>query len=322
MRHFCTLADENYLDKALAMYESLEEYMSEPFSLHFLAASDEALKRLSRFTHKTQQHLSIYNLEELKDAERDFQILCNNHKANPNNISPYHYALASFFTFYLFKHMHIDHCLYTDADIMFYRDPFEIFQAMQNRSVGLITHKHRPFCKGVRDVGYYNVGIIFFNNDNVGYEILEWWKDVVLHPHNPFAPIYNFCGDQKYLELFEELTDKNNIQILDYWIGHGAPWNFSMFEFVKDDSIIWNDPEHFVLDIDQIRQPLHFIHFSHFIPDYDKDTYKKDWHGEWGNILDHPSKENPVVRRYYDDYFDKLKNVRNKYEYCFRNDSI
>ena len=307
MKNFCVLTDINYMGRARAMVESIEAYMSEAYTIHFLADGDDAYKII---TDANYDNVSIYQLSDLREFDKEFDVLVANHVSRPNEITPYHYALASFFTNYLFKKHEIAECLYVDADILFYSDPLDIFKAVENKSVGLVTHKHRPFCRRERDVGYYNVGIIYFRNDNIGSEILEWWKDVVLHPDNPFAPIYNFCGDQKYLELFEEFCGTEPIEVLDYKIGHAAPWNFPMMEFEGPD-IIWKDPEGFVLkDKGQLQQKLVFIHFSHFTPNFKDNTYEVDWGGEWGNILYHPSKDVQNVSSYYDDYFEKLKDLQ------------
>ena len=58
----------------------------------------------------------------------------------------------------------------------------------------------------------------------------------------------------------------------------------------------------------EITQKLCFVHFSHFRPDYDNDSYKIDFENEWGNIL--PQKG---VQEIYDNYFKLCKNTKNKY---------
>jgi hypothetical protein len=44
---FCTIADKNYLTKALAMYQSLTENL-EQFTLYFLCLDDETFLKLEQ----------------------------------------------------------------------------------------------------------------------------------------------------------------------------------------------------------------------------------------------------------------------------------
>ena len=116
-----------------------------------------------------------------------------------------------------------------------------------------------------------------------------------MDPSNEWFDKYGAVGDQVYLEGFAPLFGEENVAVLDEHIGHGAPWNLSLYEYEGHD-IIWNGK----------KQKLVFIHFSHFTPDFKNNTYSRDRSGEWNCVLNNP---NPFIIKYYDNYFERLKDV-------------
>jgi hypothetical protein len=98
------------------------------------------------------------------------------------------------------------------------------------------------------------------------------------------------------LELFASLFGQDNLAFPDNTIGHGAPWNFRLYQY-DGDYIVWNGK----------RQLVFFNHFSHFVPDFEHDTYKVAYGKEWGDCVVHEQ-----VRKWYDEYFAEAKRVREK----------
>lgn len=293
MRTLTTLSDQYYLDKGIAMFESVKRLM-EGFNLYYLC--------LDRFTFDTLSGIDARLIPMFIDYEfrdnKDFELLAKNNKSNPNDHSDFHFALGSFFTNYIMEKKSPESILYIDADILFYKSLEVIFEAMEGNSIGLILHRHNKI--GAK-VGGYNVGVIYFRNNDVGRKCLKWWRDVVLDKNNKWYETHGMCGDQKYLELFEPLFGKENIKILDEdIIGHGAPWNFTLYNYFNDKSIIkWKE----------IIQILVFNHFSHF--NYNENSYKIERENEWDGweLL-----KNPMIKRYYDEYFEILKDVKKRYK--------
>ena len=308
IKNLLTLSDKNYLANGLCLYDSLRKH-SDDFYLHYLVLdeySDSFLKELEL------ENVLVYNLEDLS-VDSDLEILTSNNPSKPIDISdgqsPFHWALASFFSYFLIHQHNLSHSLYIDSDILFYSGVEKIFDSVGNKSIGLITHKHIKMDKAHRNPGHYNVGVIYFKNSDVGKACLKFWRDCCIYPNNQFSDIFGACGDQKYLELFDEFFDKEEIKIIDHDVGHGAPWNFVLFDFINPTRVVWKDPCHLVLDQDSIEQDTVFNHFSHFTPDYINDTYKYDRGYEWGPIL----RQHPGVKEVYDDYFEKLKETRERY---------
>tara|TARA_X000001388_G_scaffold24304_2_gene16828 strand:+ start:2593 stop:3525 length:933 start_codon:yes stop_codon:yes gene_type:complete len=309
MKHLLTLSDINYLTCGLALYDSLSETASCDFILHYLAMDSKTKQKLEELN---KDNIVIYTLDDL-DGE-DFEKLKTNNTSSEEESSKghsaFHFMLSSFFTHYIMNNVDCEDVLYIDSDILFYRDVNLIFDTME-KSVGLITHKHMPLDKTSRNPGYYNVGVVYFKNDSVGNDCLNFWRECCIYPDNEYSEIFGACWDQKYLELFGEKFGEDNIQNLCLTVGNGAPWNFTLFTFLDDNKIIWNDYAGNVLDVgSSIEQDLVFNHFSHFTPDYQGLSYTYDRQGEWGREI----RIHPGVPELYWNYFDKLLSTREKYE--------
>lgn len=259
MIHLVTLSDKYYLNKGLVLYESIKNNTEEDFTLYYLCLDDESFNIINDINDDS---LIAYNISNI-NTEEDFLTLAKNNDSNPNDFSDYHFALSSYITYHLMKKFNLPEIIYIDSDIIFYGDVDILFKVTENKSIGLILHRHNRFgCH----VGCYNVGIIYFRNDEVGIKCLKWWRDCLIDTNNPWSKEYGTCGDQKYLEAFGKLFENENIKIYDDDIGHGAPWNLGLYRYLGNNNIMWNNK----------KQELIFNHFSHFEVDYEKDTYRYD----------------------------------------------
>ena len=309
MMHILTLSDKNYIVNGMGLYDSISNQIESDFNLHYLAMDD--------YTETALKSLKIPNIivYSLKDLERDeeYHHLKKNNESRPidtsDGQSPFHWALGSFFSNFIMKEVSPEHVMYADSDIFFYRTPELITKSVGDKSIGLITHKHIQLDKTVRNPGYYNVGIVYFKNDEVGRDCLDWWSRCCVYPDNPISDIFGACGDQKYLELFGDMFGEENIKVLCPEVGNGAPWNFTMFDFLDDTRVVWKDPHHYVLEQDSIEQDLVFNHFSHINIDYDEQFFKYDRGGEWGPAL----RTHPGVTELYAHYTKEMIKTRDKY---------
>ena len=232
MRNYCTLSDKNYLINGLALIDSLEKLSSEDFKIYYLCMDDETFTTLSDLENDKVIPVPMSDLE----SDKDFPTLKKNTNYIPNSHDcTYCFALGSFLTEYVMRHYVLDEVLYTDSDIIFYQDPKLIFDEVGDRSIGIMLHRHVPIG---HHVGGYNVGVVYFKNDEVGYKCLKWWRDCVMDPTNEWFTQYGSVGDQVYLEAFEPLFGVENVSVIDNSIGHGAPWNFRLYQYDGED-IIW-----------------------------------------------------------------------------------
>ena len=310
MINICTLSDSNYLHLGLCLYESIAESCSTDFTFHYLCIDDESYDSLKQ---REGKNLKAYSIKDL-ESSKDFDTLKQNTTYAPmsSDVSnTYCFSLASFFSKFLIDTQEVKDIIYVDADVLFYNNIEEIHKQASAKSIGIMLHRHNEVgCH----VGAYNVGIIYFKNDKPGYECLTWWKDCVINPENKWATEYGTCGDQKYLEAFEILFGQENICVIDEEIGHGAPWNMGLYEYV-DDSIggefIWKPLDHQgnklslgISDFNFKKQKMYFIHFSQFNPDYESNNFGFDRNGCWAGLGLY---NNTNAINYYTDYFIKTK---------------
>ena len=296
MNVFCTLSDINYLDRGIALYESLLEKSSEPFALYYLCLDEETYSKIEglnlALSSKKIIPISLKSLEEnnevLLEAKKD------------RDAKDYMFTLASYFSDYLINSVTCDSVLYIDADVYFYEDPYDIIKCCEGKHCGIMLHRHNFV--GHRDGGY-NVGVVWFNNSSQGKEVLSWWKNAVLKKEPKELSI---MGDQKYLEAFEPNFGKDVIKIIDEDIGHGAPWNFRLYvydEFDDKNIIGWGDK----------KQKLVFNHFSQFKYSEEKGGFTPDQ-----DIYRHLTLNGTVfllapIYKMYSSYYKKLLEVKEKW---------
>lgn len=298
MINICTLSDKNYFRYGLAMYDSLLEQCKQDFTLYYLCLDDETYDKLKEMDLKNVEPIPLQPLKETKG----FKMLEENTVYNPSGDNTYCWALASFFTEYLVAHLNLNDVLYVDADICFYGSVDKIHDFVSQKSIGIMLHRHNEI--GTH-VGAYNVGLVYFKNDEIGYNCLRWWRDSVINTRNEWADQYGTCGDQKYLEAFALLFGKENICVIDEEIGHGAPWNMSLYEYLDEElggQIKWSPEPNMNIGIEAKTriQPMSFVHFSQFTPDYENSNYRVDRAGAWVSFR---LQSRPEIIRYYNDWY-------------------
>ena len=307
-KHLVTLSDHNYLVYGLTLYDSIDE-QTEDYVLHYLCTSQEAYDKLVLLN---LPNLKPYNIKDL-DSDDDFLRLKINQQSNTTSgydgNNHFHWALASFFSHYLMDNYDLPHVVYIDSDIVFYNPVDRVLDAMQDKSIGIITHKHMALEKSNKNVGYYNVGVIVFKNTEVGKSCLKFWRDCCIDTDNKYAEGFGTCGDQKYLELFDEIFDEKEIKVLCHDVGNLAPWNLHMCKLLGNNEFMWYDDKGFVLKPQSSKvQSLVFMHFSHFTPDFNNKAFRLDRGGEWGPIASYDN-----VLDLYKEYFLQCSHVKRKY---------
>lgn len=225
MLTFCTLFDENYLDKGLVLYRSLERVCND-FMLYILCMSNRCYDVLSDLNYKYLHPVS------LKDFEDDVMLQVKKKRT----VAEYCWTCSSAFTKYVIDNYHPDYCTYLDADMRFYDDPQVIIDEMvrRNASVSIVGHR---FNKNVaeeksRIVGKYCVECNTFKNDSNGRRLLGIWVNQCLeHCSTDGDGIY--WADQKYLDNW---VDDYPFAIELENLGAGvAPWNISQYRLVSHD---------------------------------------------------------------------------------------
>jgi len=280
MNNLCTVSDINYLHQGLALYDSLNKTSNE-FTLHYLCLDLETYNIIS----KIGSNIKAYNINDLLVEDNKLVNIKN------SNYRYFCWLLASYFSNMLLpKH---DAITYIDSDLYFHRDIQLIFDEIGTRDVGIFRHRQFPLATPVAE-GYYNVGVVHFKNSEAGRKTLAWWADAVL---NKKYPELATCGDQKYLDHFPTICETIYI---DENIGHGAPWQWQMYEILDDNKIVWEGA----------TQDLVFTHFSSFkltqtsyIPSQQHRCYTPE--------LEYETNKN--LKAIYDEYYSQIKSSINFY---------
>jgi hypothetical protein len=289
MKNICTVSDIKYLYQGLALFESLTK--SEDITLHYLSIDQISYDILKNINNNK---LIIYNIDDLLNNDDNLINLKN---------SDYRYfcwSLASYFSNYLLSKNVGDSITYIDSDIYFHEKIEHLFESFSNKDVGIF--RHRQFNVNTPNIeGYFNVGVVYFKNSPKGLEVLNWWCDAVLFKKYPGL---STCGDQKYLDEFPKMCSNDEI-FIDGNIGHGAPWLFQLYDysqFIENNIIIYRGE----------KQKYIFTHFSQFEPNYENNTYiPSKMHHIYTPLTLYNKNKN--LKKIYDDYFENLKVIKNKY---------
>lgn len=288
---YLTVSDKNYLLKGLTLFESLRQHDPNA-TLNYLCLDGDSYKILSEIPGIKP----ISFLDIKAKYPQQFQKAQTNPKSKyGDQYSQFCWTMTPFGIWHLQKESNSD-LIYMDSDLLFYHNPSIIDHACLGKSIGIHTHRFSSFDIRKQNVGKYNVGAVLIRNTETGRKVSRQWLDWMLDPENEYAELYGQCGDQAYLTLWPELY-KEEVVEFDTHLSHGAPWCFSPMDFLDDHMVRYKGEV----------QPLVFNHFSHFNADFKNNSWSSSNHGEW-----RPDK-NPDVARYYQDYFDRMKKVKEKY---------
>lgn len=217
MMNFCTLFDSGYLQRGLALYESLCRTCDE-FHLYIMAFDDKAYDTLTKLAlpNLTVVHLKNFETEELLAVKPS------------RSRAEYCWTCGPSVIWYFIKEYNLDSCTYLDADLMFYRSPQLLFDEIGENSVAITDH-YAPY---EIPQGRYCVQFMYFKNDEWGMKALEWWRDSCIewcyarHEGNRY-------GDQKYLEQFPVKFQK--VHIIETRGAGIASWNIKQYHFNNQD---------------------------------------------------------------------------------------
>mgnify|MGYP003110882228 FL=1 len=294
MKHLCVVSDYNFLPKGLTLYESLLKN-SKDFVLHYLCFDKKAYDKLLPYACDT---LKVYHDAEFLEKDDDLKHL------KEDDRKYYSYALASYFSFKLMETLD-QPITYIDADIYFHQDIDNVIDETSKKSVGLFRHRQYNM-RWPNGNGWFNVGVVYFKNDEHGKSALSWWADAVLHRKYPDLAT---CGDQRYLDAFVYIhlgvIHYENV-FIDGHIGHGAPWQWQLYYFdtYQDDGCItWQGQ----------KQKLVFSHFSQFEYSIENNTYNPSTMHHCFTPID--LYQTGGLKKIYDDYFEEIKKTHGKYNF-------
>lgn len=244
MAAFCTLFDSNYLDKGIALYESLNK-VTTSFTLYVFAFNQQALHIL------VDLNLSNMIVVSLKDFETE-RLLRLKKERSP---AEYCWTCTPAIIDYVLTNFNEPQCTYVDADLYFFSSPDILLQEIENTTNSVIITEHRfpPWTrdKMLKMSGKYCVQFNTFTNNTNGRKILVWWKEQCLENCH-YTRTGEIKGDQKYLEGWTK--DFEGVHELQNLGGGVAPWNIDQYNLT--------DPETFQFSFNNTTFKLVFYHFQ------------------------------------------------------------
>jgi hypothetical protein len=268
MRYFCTLFDSNYLDRGLALHESLLE-QAKDFHLFIIPFDDEAQRKLQAL------RLSNVTLIPLSDFENDDLLRVKPSRSR----GEYCWTSTPCAIDYVLQRFNLHQCTYLDADLCFYGDPGILLDEMGEKSVLITEHRYTPEYDQSATSGIYCVQFLSIKNTAEGRLALSWWRDRCLEWCYARVEDGKF-GDQKYLD--DWTTRFNGVHVLQHPGGGVAPWNVQQYPVNRDAAGKWQVAG---------NHPLIFYHFHHveFYPDdrVDFSPYRHDADGVYSLYADY-----------------------------------
>jgi hypothetical protein len=233
MINIASYASYEYLDKILALFNSIKKYKNVEF--HLLALDQKIYNFI-----KKKKIINCYHPKILK-------INFNENFAQNMSIGRLNFVK------YLFIKKKLSHVHLMDSDIYFFSDPNYLKKIVKKNDMGFCYHDTiKNSYNTDNKYGIFNAGYLYFKNSENTKNILKKYiflcekkVDYSVPQHN----VKNIFADQTYLEnLSEEF--KNIKKIKDISINRG-PWNIGRYKIkIKKEELF----------LDNIK--LIFYHFS------------------------------------------------------------
>lgn len=238
---FCTLFDQNYLHKGLALYYSLKAHCR-GFTLWILCMDQATYRVLDRL------HLGSVQLVEVESL-KDEALLSTRPSRSP---AEFCWTCTAPWVQHVLAHVPVDGLVaYLDADLFFYSDPSPIFAELDGGSILIHEHRFAPqYRSWEKTSGVFNVGLVAFRNDRAAHRCLSWWRARCLEACTLNAD-EGHCGDQKYLDDWPSRFP--GVLVLQHKGAGVAPWNIGNYAITGGKGGVTVD-----------GSPLVFYHFHSF----------------------------------------------------------
>jgi hypothetical protein len=167
-RHFCTYFNSGYLDRAMALIESMRQ-QTPGFSLDVLCFDEVA------FDYFTRHPVAGVRTETLGAFEARNPDVAG--VKTTRSRGEYFFTCTGAWTLDVLKrHPEIDVLTYLDADLCFFASPEPVFEAMSGKDIVVTEHQFSPRQSGMLKYGRFNVGWLSFRNSEAGLACLSLWR--------------------------------------------------------------------------------------------------------------------------------------------------
>ncbi len=217
INYFCTLFNQTYLTRGLALHASLHRHCPN-FHLFIFPFDQQTLAiltalNLANVTLIPQQNFESADLLQVKPTR---------------TLGEYCWTCTPATIQYSIEHFQLPSCTYLDADLFFFADPTPLITEMGDQSVLITEHRYTPKYDQTKESGIYCVQFMTFKNNLQGRKVLQWWRQACINWCYARAEDGKF-GDQKYLDDWPERFA--GIHILQHPGGGIAPWNVQHFDY-------------------------------------------------------------------------------------------
>jgi hypothetical protein len=240
---FATLFDKNYLSRGITLYNSIKDNCK-CFTFYVLALDEFTNNYLDNANF---ENLKIINLRELEEFDTGLADSKNN-----RTLIEYYFTISPCLPLYILNKFNADHVCTLDADLFFYSTPESIFEKLDEYSVIITPHKFSNSLIHLNSYGLYNVSFQIFKNNTVALNCLNIWRNDCLNSCNDVNVIGENFADQKYLDKWPNLLNKE-LYILNDNISGIAPWNVSNYNLKYINNILFSNNEKVI-----------FFHFHDF----------------------------------------------------------
>lgn len=241
--NYCTIFDSSYLSRGLACYKSLLNV--EPDCHLYIFCLD--MKCSEILLSEGLVNCTVLSPHDFEDAE----LLSIKSKRTRGE---YAWTVKPFAIGYTFSRFKVDECSYIDSDLYFYAAPKLLSEHYHGYSAVLTPHNFSRLHDTSARNGIYCGQFVKFCNDELGNQLLKWWKERCsewcYNKHEPGR-----FGDQKYLEY---LALQPSVAVVDFAV-LAAPWNIARYKFISQGAVILAE------DCERTGfQPVIFFHFHGF----------------------------------------------------------
>jgi len=245
--NYCTLFDSFFLSRGLALYYSLKETTPD-FRLYVFP-----------FDKKAESVLRAMNLDNLVlVAQEEFENDELRKIKSERTRGEYCWTCTPVIIDFCIRNFNLSQCTYLDADLFFFSSANKLIDEMGNNSVLITDHRYTPKYNQSKTSGRYCVQFVTFKNDEIGLEVLNWWKEACIDWCFDRYEDGKF-GDQKYLDdwpkKFAGIYDLPNE-------GAGlAPWNIQQYEILSNDEHLHVRNKTTLQDWDAVFYHFHWLRF-------------------------------------------------------------
>lgn len=246
---YSTLFNINYIDKGLALYNSIRVYNKN--SIIYILCMDTNTKNvLEKRSLKNTVLISIAELEKYYVYLKDLK--------EQRSFAEYCWTLTPHIIEYIFMIYGEKYNTYLDSDLYFFDDPDTLNIEMLDSNCHTLITEHK-FVNDKKTMlnekmhGKYCVQYNTFTNCPESLALLKKWETNVIADCE-YNKRKQKAGDQKYLEEFPVLS---KAVYIPKNIGIGvAPWNIKQYRFIEQDE------KRIIIADAHEKAPILFYHYQ------------------------------------------------------------